>query len=65
MLRLGGREFRNRIVPRTGYIIESMNLLLLQKKRRDMNCTGRGGRGVMVIVTGNGHGDTSSNPGRE
>ena len=22
-------------------------------------------RGVMVIVVGNGHGDTSSNPGRE
>ena len=25
---------------------------------------GRGARGVMVIVVGNGHGDTSSNPGR-
>ena len=26
----------------------------------------RGGvRGVMVIVVGNGHGDTSSNPGRD
>ena len=24
-----------------------------------------GGRGVMVIVIGNGHGDTSSNPGRD
>ena len=23
-----------------------------------------GSRGVMVIVVGNGHGDTSSNPGR-
>ena len=23
-----------------------------------------GARGVMVIVVGNGHGDTSSNPGR-
>ena len=22
-----------------------------------------GARGVMVIITGNGHGDTSSNPG--
>ena len=28
--------------------------------------TGFGGaRGVMVIVVGNGHGDTSSNPGRD
>ena len=24
-----------------------------------------GGRGAMVIVVGNGHGDTSSNPGRD
>ena len=24
-----------------------------------------GGRGVMVIVVGNGHGDTSSNPGQD
>ena len=27
--------------------------------------TKRGARGVMVIVVGNGHGDSSSNPGRE
>ena len=26
---------------------------------------GGGARGVMVIVVGNGHGDTSSNPGRD
>ena len=25
----------------------------------------RGARGVMVILVGNGHGDTSSNPGRD
>ena len=25
----------------------------------------KGSRGVMVIVVGNGHGDTSSNPGRD
>ena len=25
----------------------------------------RGARGVMVIVIGNGHGDTSSNPGQD
>ena len=25
----------------------------------------RGAHGVMVIVVGNGHGDTSSNPGRD
>ena len=27
--------------------------------------TGGGARGVMVIVVGNGHGNTSSNPGRD
>ena len=27
--------------------------------------TNGGARGVMVIVVGNGHGDSSSNPGRE
>ena len=29
------------------------------------NVTGYIARGVMVIVVGNGHGDTSSNPGRD
>ena len=29
-----------------------------------IDCHG-GARGVMVIVIGNGHGDTSSNPGRD
>ena len=28
-------------------------------------CNVGGARGVMVIVVGNGHGDTSSNPGRD
>ena len=28
-------------------------------------CLRRGARDVMVIVVGNGHGDTSSNPGRD
>ena len=28
-------------------------------------CTYGGARGVVVIVVGNGHGDTSSNPGRD
>ena len=28
-------------------------------------CVDGGARGVMVIVVGNGHGDTSSNPGRD
>ena len=31
-----------------------------------MNVSPQGGaRGVMVIVVGNGHGNTSSNPGRD
>ena len=28
-------------------------------------CAMGGARGVIVIVVGNGHGDTSSNPGRD
>ena len=31
----------------------------------DTNWSYGGARGVMVIVVGNGHGDTSSNPGRD
>ena len=30
-----------------------------------VNMYAGGARGVMVIVAGNGHGDTSSNPGRD
>ena len=34
-----------------------------QKKKKKKKIGGA--RGVMVIVVGNGHGDTSSNPGRD
>ena len=36
-----------------------LNLLLYARKKIG------GARGVMVIVVGNGHGDSSSNPGRD
>ena len=29
------------------------------------NFTDGGARGVVIIIEGNGHGDTSSNPGRD
>ena len=32
---------------------------------KEVAATSGGARGVMVIVVGNGHGDTSSNPGRD
>ena len=32
---------------------------------RNINMNMGGARGVMVIVVGNGHGNTSSNPGRD
>ena len=49
-----------------------METKLAAEKRRDttggknwsIDNSTRGARGVMVIVTGNGHSDTSSNPGR-
>ena len=31
----------------------------------NLNLDDSGAHGVMVIVIGNGHGDTSSNPGRD
>ena len=34
-------------------------------KNEPGNQGSRSARGVMVIVIGNGHGDTSSNPGRD
>ena len=38
---------------------------LKNKKQQTRYKDFRGARGVMVIVVGNGHGDTSSNPGRD
>ena len=37
--------------------IEKCTMLMIKKRVKG------GARGVMVIVVGNGHGDTSSNPG--
>ena len=60
--------------PAMGYIV---SLLLfyknglgilgtrLEKQQVKIELTFGGARGVMVIVVGNGHGDTSSNPGRD
>ena len=37
---------------------------MLEKRRMNVSKYKRGACGVMVIVAGNGHGDSSSNPGR-
>ena len=42
----------------------------IKERKKERNKIGknigrRGARGVMVSVVGNGHGDTSSNPGRD
>ena len=37
----------------------------LMKKVSNLPILTGGARGVIVIVVGNGHGDTSSNPGRD
>ena len=39
------------------------NLLIIQLRNMYVYKNEGGARGVMVIVVGNGHGDTSSNPG--
>ena len=38
---------------------------LLNAGLYDIYMSNGGARGVMVIVVGNGHGDTGSNPGRD
>ena len=41
-----------------------LNNLICHKTNQKKKKLG-GTRGVMVIIVGNGHGDTSSNPGRD
>ena len=41
------------------------NILEVASKLCFINSYIGGARGVMVFVVGNGHGDTSSNPGRD
>ena len=38
---------------------------VLKTKNSDYNTAYGGARGVIVIIVGNEHGDTSSNPGRD
>ena len=50
------------------YFYKYLDFARERKKQWSKEVTGktiivRGGRGVMVILAGNGHGDTSSNPG--
>ena len=45
------------------YAIKS--IILQSKMLRSFSTNIKAARGVMVIVLGNGHGDTSSNPGRD
>ena len=49
----------NGISTFVGYLIPEPSL------QKNSNDTIGGARGVIVIVVGNGHGDTSSNPGRD
>ena len=44
---------------------EKMLSIYMYKIYSEYNFFYGGARGVMVIVVGNGHGDTSSNPGRD
>ena len=54
-----------RILVRVFWIWEDLSLSDSCKWWNNINNNNNGGaRGVMVIVVGHGHGDTSSNPGR-
>ena len=49
-----------RVIPKTFKMVRDTSMLNTHQYKV------RGGaRGVVVIVVGNGHGDTSSNPGRD
>ena len=45
--------------------MNSVRLQILLANYTFINVLNIGARGVMVIVVGNGHGDTSSNPGQD
>ena len=47
------------------YLIYIYKLDLALNNLQWLICHHGGARGVMVIVVGNGYGDTSSNPGRD
>ena len=51
-----------RVIPKTLNMVLDTSLLNTQQYKVRINS--KGARGVVVIVVGNGHGDTSSNPGR-
>ena len=50
------------VIPKTFKMVLDTSLLNTQQYKVRIE---GGARGVMVIVVGNGHGDTSSNPGRD
>ena len=49
----------------TCMILEVMWYEPLYNRKWERESQQGGARGVMVIIVGNGHGDTSSNPGRD
>ena len=51
-------------MPSIRQISAGKKIAVLKQLPYSLDITG-GTRGVMVIVVGNGHGDTSSNPGRD
>ncbi len=47
------------------YNLQRLMCCKTQTIKRPSSTHSGGARGVVVIVVGNGHGDTSSNPGRD
>ncbi len=53
-----------RVIPKTQKMV--LDAALLSTQHYKVRIKGKGGAlGVVVIVVGNGHGDMSSNPGRD
>ena len=64
----GSRPFPRALVPSSGLELRSPipfpTTITVTPHASPSYYQVKGARGVMVIVVGNGHGDTSSNPGR-
>ena len=58
-------RYESAVAPKcdSSWSIKPDLVLVILLDSNDLSCGGA--RGVMVIVTGNGHGDASSNPGQD
>ena len=61
----GVTSFVSKQRPQKMNKVEKLLLIFVKEKEIAGDSISEGVRGVMVIIVGNGHGNTSSNPGRD